>query len=144
MCGIRSRECDIATCMARWWSTDTRWTCAWECRWRAWTPSPYSCARWPCCPHQAHSYIWAAFHIYCVKVLSTTLHYWRLWCDCTYVFRATSQALASKAFTHKSTGTICALLSIFPVNTRNTPEPMPTMTPQGPYILSIQPVTGSR
>lgn len=62
----------------------------------------------------------------------------------TYVFLAISQALASKALTHKSTGTKWALLSTLPQKTRKTPEPTPTIMPHGPYILSIQPVIGSR
>lgn len=36
-----------------------------------------------------------------------------------------------------------ALLSTFPLKTRNTPEPMPTIMPHGPYMLSIQPEMGS-
>lgn len=62
MCDIRSTICDTATCVAQWWSTDTRWISSWVYRWHTWNPSAYNSARWPYYPHPAHSYRLAESH----------------------------------------------------------------------------------
>lgn len=61
----------------------------------------------------------------------------------SYIVCAVLYEIAIILLTTRSTGTKSAIRSLLPRITLNNPQPTPTITPEGPFTLSIHPGIGS-